>query len=79
MTQSEALSQVEIFNDFAKSKPWLDIDLAECTPISIVLDCGIDLSVGPDFEIIFDTIYFTSLLMSWKTDTSFPVPTNCDW
>lgn len=73
MTQSEVLSQVAIFNDLVKEKPWLDVDLAECSPQAVVLRCGIDLSVGPDLEIRFDTVFFASLLMTWKTDTASSV------
>lgn len=73
MTESEALSQVAIFNDHVKEKLWLDVDLAECSPQAVVLHCGIDLSVGPDIEIRFDTVFFSSLLMTWKTDTAFSV------
>ena len=73
MNQSEALSQAAIFNDLVREKLWLDVDLAECSPQAVVLLCGIDLSMGPDIEIKFDMIFFVSLLMTWKTDTSFPV------
>lgn len=73
MTQSEALSQVATFNDLVRDKLWLDVDLAECSPQAVVLHCGIDLSVGPDIEIRFDTVFFVSMLMTWKTDTSSSV------
>jgi hypothetical protein len=73
MTQSDILTQVALFNNLVKQKPWLDIDLVECSPRSVILDCGIDLSVGPDLVVKFDTVFFASLLMTWKTDTTSPV------
>lgn len=73
MNQTEAIAQVAILNEFLKSKPWLDVDVVECSPQTVVLDCGIDLSLGPDIEIRFESIYLASLLMTWKTDTSHPV------
>jgi len=71
MTQCEALNQANIFNDLFKEKPWLDIDLVECSPQSVILHCGIDLSIGPDIELRFNTIFLASMLMTWKTNSSF--------
>ena len=73
MTQSETISQVAIFNDFVSKKPWLDVDLIECSQQVAVLHCGIDLSLGPDLEVRFNTVFFASLLMAWKTDTTLPI------
>jgi hypothetical protein len=73
MTPSEALNQAMIFNDLCRKNPWLDIDLVQCSPQSVILHGGIDLSVGPDIELRFDTVFFACLLMTWKTDTSLPV------
>ena len=73
MTQSEALGEVAIFNEIVRKKPWLDVDVAECSPQAVVLHCGIDLSEGPEMEVRFDTVFFASLLMTWKTDTSLPI------
>jgi len=73
MTQTEAFNQVAMFNAFVGKKLWLDVDVVECSPESVVLHGGIDLSVGPDVEIRFDTIFFVSLLMTWRTDTSSPI------
>lgn len=73
MIESEAINQARIFNDLCQKKPWLDIDLAECSPECLILHCGIDLSIGPEIELRFDSPFFSSLLMTWKTDTSLAV------
>lgn len=73
MTETEVLEQVTIFNHFASQKPWLDVDIAEFSPHAAVLHCGIDLSVEIDIEIRFDMVFFVSLLMTWKTDTTSSV------
>jgi hypothetical protein len=73
MTDDEVLNQVFILNKLLQEKPWLDIDLVECSPYSLVLDCGLDLTVGADLEIRFTDIFLTSMVMTWKTDTSKPV------
>jgi hypothetical protein len=73
MTEPDVLHRVLMFNDFIKKKPWLDVDLVECTPESVILHSGIDLTIRPDIEIRFDTVFVATLLMTWKTDTSIPV------
>lgn len=73
MTDDEALNQVAMLNEIFSKKPWLDIDVVECSPHAVVLDCGIDLTVGPDIEVRFESVFLVFLLMAWKTDTSFPV------
>jgi hypothetical protein len=73
MTDDEVQKQVLILNKLLQEKPWLDIDLVECSPYSLVLDCGLDLTVGADLEIRFSDIFLTSMVMAWKTDTSKPV------
>jgi hypothetical protein len=75
MTELEIRDQVARLNALLQSKPWLDVDVVECSPRSVVLDCGIDLSVGPDIEITFGSVFFVSLPMTWNTDTSVPVLT----
>ena len=61
MTNLEAIECVNELNDFFKSKPWLDIDVYECSLYSAVLHRGIDLTAGPDVEMTFD-IFFSSRL-----------------
>jgi len=73
MTDLELREYVADLNSFLNSKPWLDIDVIQCSSHSAVLHCGIDLTEGPEIEIKFDSIFFVSFLMSWKTDTSRPV------
>jgi hypothetical protein len=73
MTYTEVFSQVANLNGILQGKPWLDIDVVDCSPQAVVLACGIDLSVGPDIEIRFDSVFLACLLMTWKTDTSSPV------
>ena len=70
MLASDLLEQVAAFNDHLQTNLWLDIELRMCSPHTLVLDCGIDLSSKPDVEMRFGTVFFTSILMSWKTDTS---------
>ena len=66
----ESQHQIAAFNEFAQRTLWLDFELVSCSQISAVLTCGADLSFNPDAEIRFDGIFFASMLMSWKTDTS---------
>ena len=56
-----------------RRRPWLDIDVVDCSERRVVLHCGIDLSLGPEVEITFDTIFLVSFLMSWKMNTSRPI------
>jgi uracil DNA glycosylase len=39
------------------------------------LGCGVDLTVGAQIEITFESIFFSILVMTWRTDTSRPVVT----
>ena len=70
--QGEAARLVDLCNQVIMGELWLDIELKKCTPLALELECGIDLTAGPDFTILFQDIFYVSTLMSWRTDTSKP-------
>lgn len=69
MNDLEAMNNVRLFNETFLKMPWLDFEVADCTPQTVVLRFGIDLSVQEVCEIRFQEIFFVKVLMAWHTDT----------
>jgi len=70
MNDLEAMNKVKLFNETFMKLPWLDFEVAECSPQAIVLRFGIDLTVQEVCEIRFQEIFFVKILMAWHTDTA---------
>ena len=73
MTDRGVRDSVESFNALVQSRLWLDFDVVASGPQTTVVDCGLDLTVGPEIRLEFSGVYFQTILMAWKTDTSRPV------
>jgi hypothetical protein len=62
--------RVNEINAFIQQNLWLDFEVIEYKKSRLTIFGSIDVSVQHDIEIHFDDIFFVSLPMEWKTDTS---------
>lgn len=69
MTLDEANIVVGEICDFIKQEKWFDFMVKQYVDNELTLHGGLSLTY-PDIEIKFKDVFFTSLPMEWKTDTS---------
>lgn len=75
MTHAEFAEQVSGLNAFLQSQPWFDFDVGDFSPNEVTITGGLSTHGDwePDVVIRFEGIFYVSLLMVWKTETSYPV------
>ncbi|MFF2482313.1 hypothetical protein [Paenibacillus sp. NPDC058071] len=73
MEISEITKVVEDINKFIRNQPWLDFEVLQYDKQKLTIIGCIDISNLHDIEIVFEDIFFVSLPIEWKTDTSRPV------
>ncbi|MFC5702317.1 hypothetical protein ACFPVX_13525 [Cohnella faecalis] len=69
----ETKKVVEDINTFIGSQLWLDFEVLQYDKQKLTIIGSIDISNMHDIEIVFEDIFFVSLPIEWKTDTSRPV------
>jgi len=57
-------------NSFLMQELWMDFEVIQYTGNELVIMGSIDISNPHDIEIIFRDVFFISMPMEWKTDTS---------
>jgi hypothetical protein len=72
MEATEALAVIGRVNAFVQSQPWMDFDVVEYRHARLVVRGALSASYSPDIEIEFRDVFFMSLPMTWRTDTSTP-------
>ncbi len=72
MNREEAKRRVSDINSHLQQMPWQDFEVMEYQGDTMILMGSIDTSSSHDIEIRFDGVFFVSLPMEWKTDTSIP-------
>lgn len=69
MQRYEVEQVVKELNKYIEKELWFDFTVMSLLQDEIIIHGGLSLSY-PDIEIQFKGIFFTSLLMDWKTNTS---------
>lgn len=69
MQRYEVERVVKKLNKYIEKELWFDFTVISLLQDEIIIQGGLSLSY-PDIEIKFKGIFFTSLLMDWKTNTS---------
>ncbi|WP_042473857.1 hypothetical protein [Bacillus ndiopicus] len=69
MDLGEVKLVVQEINDFIKNNMWFDFEIKQYTDYELCIHSGVSLSY-PDIEIKFKGVFFISLPMIWKTDTT---------
>jgi len=72
MDAEQAKRVVDEINAYLTSKPWLDFEVMEYRGYRLVIMGSLDTSTAHDVEIWFEPVFFVSLPIEWKTDTSSP-------
>ncbi|GIO67640.1 hypothetical protein [Paenibacillus cookii] len=70
METLETKKVVEDINTFIRSQLWLDFEVLQYDKQKLTIIGSIDISNMHDIEIVFEDIFFVSLPIEWKTDTS---------
>lgn len=73
MNRNEIQKVVEDINHYVQAQLWLDFEISQYQSGKLNVIGSIDPSSAPDIEICFEDIFFISLPMEWKTDTSASV------
>jgi hypothetical protein len=61
---------VDKINEFINGRLWLDFEMIQYQNHVLTITGSIDTSYPYDIEIKFEDIFFISLPIEWKTDTS---------
>ena len=72
MDKKAAEQVVSEVNEYLQNRPWFDFEIMEYQGDTLVVMGGIDISTPPEIEVRFRGVYFVSLLMEWKTNTTTP-------
>lgn len=70
MEISEIKKNVESINTFIGNQLWLDFEVLHYDKQKLTIIGSIDISNAHDIEIVFEDVFFVSLPIEWKTDTS---------
>lgn len=68
----ELQSTVNKINDFLQKSLWFDFEIMSYSGNDLKIMASIDISDEHNIEIFFYDVFFISLPMEWKTDTSEP-------
>jgi hypothetical protein len=72
MNQDQVKQAVEEINAFLQLQPWCDFEVMEYQGDTLVIMGSLDTTAPHDVEVRFKGVYFLSLPMEWKTDTTAP-------
>ena len=72
MDEDQARQSIDDINTYLQQKPWLDFEVMEYRGDTLIVMGSLDTSAPHDIEIRFKGVFFMSLPMEWKTDTSMP-------
>lgn len=61
---------VDEINSFIMQNLWMDFEVMQYVGNEVIIMGSIDISNPHDIEISFRDVFFISVLMEWKTDTS---------
>ena len=70
MTEKEIRNVLTRINKYLESQLWMDFEIIEYSQYELKIIGSIDISSGPNIEIVFKDIFFASTVFNWKTDTS---------
>ena len=70
MEENRAKRAVDDINTYLQQNPWFDFEIMEYGGDTLVVMASLDTSAPHDLEIRFKGVFFVSLPMEWKTDTS---------
>jgi hypothetical protein len=72
MDESQVVRVVDRINQHVCQQPWCDFEVKEYRGTKLVVTGSLDLSAAHIFEVWFEGVFFVSMPMEWKTDTSRP-------
>lgn len=64
--------KVEKINSIISQESWMDMEVLSVKGGNLVIGGSIDFTYGHSLEIIFEDIFYLSINMEWKVDTSKP-------
>lgn len=70
---------IEQLNSIISKENWLDMEVQNLSGGVLVVAGSTDFTYGHSLEIEFHDVFYMSLNMEWKTDTSKPVFHNLDY
>ena len=70
MTEKEIRNVLTRINKYLESQLWMDFEIIEYSQYELKIIGSIDISSGPNIEIVFKDIFLASTVFNWKTDTS---------
>src|SRR5258708_4306012 len=75
MTADEVRTMVETIDRTVRKMPWIDFEVKHYLGNELIIMGSLDSSASRDIEIIFMDVFFVSMPIAWKTDTSKTVLT----
>jgi hypothetical protein len=70
--ESQVMRVVDNINQHVCQQPWCDFEVKEYRGTKLVVTGSLDVSAAHMFEVWFEGVFFVSMPMEWKTDTSRP-------
>ena len=70
MNKVNIIKEIDNINKFLQSELWFDFEVKEYTKNRLCIIGSIDPTYPPNIKIHFKDIFFLSLPIEWKTDTS---------